>query len=82
MVTDDDVNNIKKKLGGDAKYLDDWQLKTYALVDKNKYLLNDNLLNNFETKLKDVYHNTIMSGRGYDDAISQIRKMNIGKPKY
>lgn len=75
MVTEEDISWARQKLGGDAKYLEDWQIKTYALLNRNDLNLSDDMLELYESDLNATYNNTIASGKGYDAAIEQLKKM-------
>ena len=54
-VTDNDVENAKKLIGANAKYLEDSELRTYASLYKENPSYADKLLN-------DTYYNIIQSG--------------------
>lgn len=76
-VTENDRTNALRYLGDNVKYLKQWQIDTYAL------LWNKDTNIDFEEKylkaLDDkVYHNTVASGKGYEAAIEQLIKMNLG----
>ncbi len=74
-VTDADVLEALEYLGDNAKYLEDWQIKTYALaLLENK---NDSDTRYLELLDKKVYGNIINSKKGYEDALDQLRKMIV-----
>ena len=74
MVTSDAIEKAKKNIGNDYKYLDDWQLKTYALLYQDNNMSVENL-KIFDGQLKSLYSNQIASGKGYAAAVEQVKKM-------
>ncbi len=68
MVTESDITSAKERLGNDSKYLEDWQIKAYALLNKEDSRYADLILS-------DTLYYNIQSGKGYDSAKEQVYQM-------
>ena len=81
-VTEEQIAKAKEFLGEDANYLEDWQIKTYALLNLKTLTSNGSFdekevkkTNNIVDALDSIYNNQIASKKGYEAAVSQIDKM-------
>jgi len=87
-VTDEMVEKAKKQLkengifDNDLKYIEDWQLKSYALILANDSSASSpawKFCDGFNKKPRSIFVNQIIQGRAFDEAKAQVDVMTAGE---